>query len=274
MILIVDSGSTKTHWCLAENGVIQKELKTKGMNPFFQCPAELSFEVCKMKLSMKQFPIERIFFYGAGCAFGKQQLVIDAFKENTDIPLEVYSDLLGAARSLCGRSAGIASILGTGSNSCFYDDEQIVQNVSPLGFILGDEGSGSALGKRFFGDLLKDLLPIEIVEAFTQTYDLRVDDILNAVYKEPFPNRFLAKFSPFIIRHIHVPEIEALVKANFADFFQRCIMQYDYANYPVHFIGSIASYYEEQLRSSAEALGITVGTVEQSPMKGLIRYHS
>ena len=273
MILIVDSGSTKTHWCLTDNGEIQKELFTKGMNPFFQCPEELSFEVTKMKLAMKNFSIDAIYFYGAGCAYGKERIVRDAFQKEMDVPIEIHSDLVGAARSLCGRTEGIACILGTGSNSCAYNGKQIYCNIPSLGFILGDEGSGAALGKRFFGDLLKDQLPKSVVDSFLQMYDLRMDDVLECVYKKPFPNRFLAKFSPFIAKHIHVPEIENLVKANFTDFFRRNVMQYEYTKLPIHFVGSIAAYYEKQLRSSAEELRLSIETIVQSPMNGLIKYH-
>ena len=188
--------------------------------------------------------------------------------------VEVSTDMLAAARGLCGHQAGIACIMGTGSNSCYYDGEKIVQNVSPLGFILGDEGSGACLGKLLVGDLLKNQLGAELKEEFLSQYNLTPADIIDRVYRKPFPNRFLASLSPFLAQHIDNPGIRNLVLGSFKAFLKRNVMQYDYNNTPVHFIGSVAFYYQEVLSQAAYETGICLGTILKSPMEGLIAYHS
>ncbi|MDD3359547.1 MAG: ATPase [Parabacteroides sp.] len=276
MILIADSGSTKTDWCLVDNGVLVKQIFTKGTNPFFQTEDEISAEVSENLLPyLDTAKVDAVWFYGAGCAFPeKNEIVRAAIARHLDVPIEVGSDLLGAARGLCGRQPGIACILGTGSNSCFYDGKEIVSNVSPLGFILGDEGSGAVLGKMLVGDVLKNQLPAALKEEFLSRYELTPAIILERVYKKPFPNRFLASLSPFLVEHLDVPEIHTLVLNGFKAFFDRNVKQYDYKQYPVHLIGSLAYYYRSVLQEAAEQTGVRLGTIKQSPMEGLISYHS
>lgn len=276
MILIADSGSTKTDWCLVDNGVLVKQIFTKGTNPFFQTEDEISAEVSENLLPyLDTAKVDAVWFYGAGCAFPeKNEIVRAAIARHLDVPIEVGSDLLGAARGLCGRQPGIACILGTGSNSCFYDGKEIVSNVSPLGFILGDEGSGAVLGKMLVGDVLKNQLPAALKEEFLSRYELTPAIILERVYKKPFPNRFLASLSPFLVEHLDVPEIHTLVLNGFKAFFDRNVKQYDYKQYPVHLIGSLAYYYRPVLQEAAEQTGVRLGTIKQSPMEGLISYHS
>lgn len=276
MILIADSGSTKTDWCLVDNGVLVKQIFTKGTNPFFQTEDEISAEVSENLLPyLDTAKVDAVWFYGAGCAFPeKNEIVRAAIARHLDVPIEVGSDLLGAARGLCGRQPGIACILGTGSNSCFYDGKEIVSNVSPLGFILGDEGSGAVLGKMLVGDVLKNQIPAALKEEFLARYELTPAIILERVYKKPFPNRFLASLSPFLVEHLDVPEIHTLVLNGFKAFFDRNVKQYDYKQYPVHLIGSLAYYYRPVLQEAAEQTGVRLGTIKQSPMEGLISYHS
>ena len=276
MILIADSGSTKTDWCLVDNGVLVKQIFTKGTNPFFQTEDEISAEVSENLLPyLDTAKVDAVWFYGAGCAFPeKNEIVRAAIARHLDVPIEVGSDLLGAARGLCGRQPGIACILGTGSNSCFYDGKEIVSNVSPLGFVLGDEGSGAVLGKMLVGDVLKNQLPAALKEEFLSRYELTPAIILERVYKKPFPNRFLASLSPFLVEHLDVPEIHTLVLNGFKAFFDRNVKQYDYKQYPVHLIGSLAYYYRSVLQEAAEQTGVRLGTIKQSPMEGLISYHS
>lgn len=276
MILIADSGSTKTDWCLVDNGVLVKQIFTKGTNPFFQTEDEIRAEVSENLLPyLNTAKVDAVWFYGAGCAFPeKNEIVRAAIARHLDVPIEVGSDLLGAARGLCGRQPGIACILGTGSNSCFYDGKEIVSNVSPLGFILGDEGSGAVLGKMLVGDVLKNQLPAALKEEFLARYELTPAIILERVYKKPFPNRFLASLSPFLVEHLDVPEIHTLVLNGFKAFFDRNVKQYDYKQYPVHLIGSLAYYYRPVLQEAAEQTGVRLGTIKQSPMEGLISYHS
>ena len=224
------------------------------------------------------FDIEEVYYYGAGClSEGICSNVSRAIAANipTAKIISVNSDLLAAARALCGNAAGIACIMGTGSNSCYYDGKQIVDNVSPLGFILGDEGSGAVLGKLLVGDVLKKQLPEELCEKFLKEYDLDRMKIIENVYKKPAANRFLASLSPFLIKNIEEPAIHRLVLNAFKAFFVRNIENYsNYKSLEVSFVGSVAYYYQEVLKEAAAALDIKVGTIIKSPMEGLLKYHS
>lgn len=276
MILIADSGSTKTDWCVVLEGTPIKRITTKGINPFFQPEEEIQQE-----LTISLFPqlpegtVNSVYFYGAGCTPEKAPILRRAIADSLSVigNIKAHSDMLAAARGLCGHEAGIACILGTGSNSCFYNGEDIVNNISPLGFILGDEGSGAVLGKLLVGDILKNQLSPAIKEAFLKQFDLTAPEIIDRVYRQPFPNRFLASLSPFIAQHLEEPAIRALVFNSFTAFLRRNVMQYDYEKYPVHFIGSVAACYKEILQEAALEMGIRIGKILQSPMEGLIQYH-
>ncbi|MCC8187769.1 MAG: ATPase [Bacteroides sp.] len=278
MRLIADSGSTKTDWCLLQNGNPVLRIYTKGTNPFFQSEEEISQEIATALLPQLQTDqFSAVYFYGAGCGFpDKIEMVRRAIASHLKIAetIEVSTDMLAAARGLCGHEAGIACILGTGSNSCFYDSEKITDNVSPLGYILGDEGSGAVLGKLLVGDLLKNQMSPELKEKFLTTYNLTPGEIIDRVYRQPFPNRFLASLSPFLLQNITEPTIRNLVSQSFRSFLVRNVMQYDYSNHKVHFIGSVAYHYQELLKEVARELGIQVGNIIQSPMEGLISYHA
>lgn len=276
MILIADSGSTKTDWCLVESGENILRFQTRGTNPFFQTEEEILEEIETGLLpGLKGVEPSSVHFYGAGCAFPeKNEIIRRAVSRHLPVPVEVGSDLLAAARALCGDRPGIACILGTGSNSCQYDGKEIVKNVSPLGFILGDEGSGAVLGKLLIGDVLKDQLPPALKELFLSQYELTPASIMDRVYRQPFPNRFLAGFSPFILEHLDEPAVWELVTRSFLAFFTRNVKQYDYFDLPVHLAGSVAWHYQTVLKEIAFDLGIGLGTIIQSPMEGLIRYHS
>jgi N-acetylglucosamine kinase-like BadF-type ATPase len=279
MILIADSGSTKTDWCVVEKGELVQRIFTKGTNPFFQSEEEISNEIATALLpELKTNEFEAVYFYGAGCGFPDKIAVVHrALTKHLNVKgeVEVANDMLAAARGLCGRESGIACIMGTGSNSCYYDGENIVANVSPLGFILGDEGSGACLGKLMVGDLLKNQMTPELKEKFLAQFNLTPADIIDRVYRKPFPNRFLASLSPFLAQNISEPCVHDLVLNSFKAFFKRNIMQYEnYQNLKVNLIGSVAYYYKEVLAEAAEAMGIQLGTIIQSPMEGLIKYHA
>ena len=276
MQLIADSGSTKTEWILIESGRVLKQLITKGINPFFQTEEEIYAELqAVMSSKIDTAKVQQIHFFGAGCALPERKAqVSNALKvlfANTEISVE--SDLLGAARALLGHEKGIACILGTGSNSCFYDGENIVQNVSPLGFILGDEGSGAVLGKLFVGDCLKNQLPEALRDKFMDEYQLTPAIILDRVYKQPFPNRFLASFMPFLAAHQHEPAVYNIIYNAFVAFFRRNVMQYDYSSYPVSFTGSVAFYFADILRKAAADCGVRVDKIEKNPMNGLVEMY-
>lgn len=275
MILIADSGSTKTDWCVIERGKLTFRFQTRGMNPFFQTEEEIGKEIETGLLSaLKDLIPSAVYFYGAGCAFPeKNEMIRRSVNRYLSVPVEVGSDLLAAARALCGDEPGIACILGTGSNSCYYDGKEIIKNVSPLGFILGDEGSGAVLGKLLIGDVLKDQLPPALKEQFLTQYGLTPASIMDKVYRQAFPNRFLAGLSPFIREHLDEPAIWELVTRSFLAFFTRNVKQYDCFELPVHLVGSVAWYYQDILKDIAFDLGLRLGTIAQSPMEGLIAYH-
>lgn len=279
MNLLADSGSTKTDWSIVENdGRIIKQITTAGTNPFYQSKEGISEEI-KAHL-VPQLPtttFDNLYFYGAGCMGDRIDSVKRAIGKHLQIinDFEVCTDMLAAARSLCGHKPGIACIMGTGSNSCSFDGTNIIRNVSPLGFILGDEGSGAVLGKLLIGDILKNQLPQELRDKFFKQYNITYMDIIGSVYSKPYPNRFLASFAPFLQENIEIKGIRDIVIGNFKSFFKRNVMQYEgYEQYPIHFIGSIAFYHKKELEVAAKELGITIGKIEKSPMKGLIEYHS
>ena len=277
MMLIADSGSTKTDWCVILDNTPIKRIGTKGLNPFFQSEEEIQQELTHSRLpQLPEGTIDSVYFYGAGCTPEKAPTLRRAIADSLPVVgnIKAYSDMLAAARGLCGREAGITCILGTGSNSCFYDGKEIVNHISPLGFILGDEGSGAVLGKLLVGDILKNQLSPAIKEAFLKQFDLTVPEIIDRVYRQPFPNRFLASLSPFIAQHLEEPGIRQLVLGSFIAFLRRNVMQYDYTQYPAHFIGSVAHCYKEILQEAAQETGIRIGKILQSPMEGLIQYHS
>lgn len=277
MILIADSGSTKTHWNVLDRGRVVGEIFTKGMNPFFQTPEEMGREIERTLLpQLNSNRFCEVHFFGAGCIPEKVPIVRNVLKGCLDVSslIEVDTDMLAAAKASCGRSPGIVCIMGTGSNSCFYDGEKITANVSPLGFILGDEGSGAVLGKLLIGDLLKNQMGEELKEKFLRQYELTPANIIERVYRQPFPNRFLAGISPFLAENIEHPAIHSLVLNAFKSFLTRNVMQFDYTRYKAHFIGSVAYYYKDILEEAAAATGIRTGTIVRNPMEGLRTYYS
>lgn len=279
MILIADCGSTKIDWCLLNGSEKVAQIFTVGMNALMLTQEEMTERIkTELMPHIVSYKVDEIYYYGAGIISEEiKNNVINALKANipTATKIEVDSDLLAAARALCGHEPGIACIMGTGSNSCYYDGEKVVDNVSPLGYILGDEGSGAVLGKLLVGDVLKKQLPEHICEAFLREYDLDRTKIITAVYRQHPANRFLAQFAPFLQKNMDEPAVHDLVVRAFTAFFQRNVASYDnYKNLPCNFVGSIAFCQKKALTEAAEALGITIGTIIQAPMEGLIKYHS
>ena len=279
MFLIADSGSTKTDWCLCKKGTILNNLQTQGINPYHQSEEAIE-EVIREEL-LPQLPETtevsklNIIFYGSGCAnetaCNRVREAIQKVLRTNDIT--IHSDLLGAARALCGREEGIACVLGTGSNSCLYNGKEIIANIPPLGYILGDEGSSAVLGRRLVGDCLKNQLPDALRNEFLTEYSLTQEIILEKVYRQPLANRFLASLTPFLSKHREVPEIHKLLVESFTDFFVRNVKQYRRPWLPIHFVGSIANAFSAELKEAAESLGMELGTILQSPMEGLIKYY-
>jgi len=275
MILIADSGTTKTEWCLIADKEISETIFTSGINPFYQESDNISSILQKEFTAVKKF--NAIYFYGTGCInLEKQGIVKKALLQVFETEnIFIGSDLVAAAHSLCQDQPGFACILGTGSNSCFYNGSEIVANVSPLGFILGDEGSGAVLGKKLLSDVLKKQLPQFLITDFFETYPVTPAEILENVYKKPFPSRYLAKFTKFLSKNINHPEIENIVITGFEAFISRNLLQYpDIDRMPVHFTGSVAFHFEAQLRKAIEEKQLILGNIERAPMKGLVKYHN
>ncbi len=296
MVLIADSGSTKVHWCLVTASGQCSDVFTDGINPLFQTTDAMRNSICNQLLP-KIAPLlwagtlTHVFFYGAGCTPEKKvfvQKALEAVFKKAEVQVE--SDMLGAARGLLGRNAGVACILGTGSGSCFYNGETIEWCVPSLGYILGDEGSAAVLGKRLVGDLLKNQLSysvsglsdeVDLKNLFFKEYNTSMADIIENVYRQPFPNRYLAKLSRFCADHIDDPRIRNLVYDHFVQFIRRNLVQYFQntnananANAAgVGFVGSIAYYYRPILEEAMQAEGLPMGTVLQDPIEGLKEYH-
>lgn len=276
MKIIAESGSTRTEWCMVEGVFVIEHAFTEGLNPYFQNRREIS-RCIRLQLPEIFFKkkAEKVFFYGAGCSNPeKKDILAASLVAQFKTPIEVESDLLGAGRCLFGHEAGIACILGTGSNSCFYDGEKIVKNVKSLGYVLGDEGSGAVLGKMFLSDCLKNLAPADLIEFFYDRCKVTADDIMKSVYNCPTPNRFLSSFAYFLADYTDNEYVHDLIYRNFRDFFTRNLMQYDCKNYPVRFVGSIAHKYAKILNEVALEFGVTIDRIEETHILGLVEYHT
>lgn len=278
MILIADSGSTKTAWCAGTTPANRRAIQTAGINPFHQSTEEIEQIITTMLIPQLEDPnaCTDIFFYGAGCIPEKtermKEVLLKHFPQARCVQVE--SDLLGAARALCGKKAGIACILGTGSNSCAYDGQLITDHISPLGYILGDEGSGAALGRRLIGDCLKRQLPEDLCRQFEETYQFTPAGILDRVYRQPLANRFLASLTPFLAQHRDREAIHTLLVESFTDFFRRNVLPYAQCHStPIHFTGSVAFYFQQEVKEAAQAFDLSIGQILKEPMEGLIAYH-
>lgn len=285
MKLIADSGSTKTDWSVTSGNNVALSVKTQGINPFHQ-PEKVISDILSSELLPQIEPvvssISEIHFYGSGCneanAAVMQALLARVFSDvvsssGDGVRVFVYSDLLAAARAVCGTSPGIACIMGTGVNSCLYDGAGIVSNTRPLGYILGDEGSGAVLGRLFLNALYKGFLPQSMVGEFEQWIGMSYQDIITRVYREPMANRFLAGIAPFIHDRLDIPAVRGIVVDNFRNFFRRNVVQYGAASLPVGAVGSIAYFFRDELREAASLEGFTLSRVLRSPMDGLVAYH-
>ncbi|MDR1682663.1 MAG: ATPase [Candidatus Symbiothrix sp.] len=275
MILIADSGSTKTKWVKIGSDSSIETCTTAGLNPFFTDENEF-LRILEHQFSLSGTGIEAIYFYGAGCipekTGGIKKRLSSYFQINN---ISVDTDLMAAARSLCGRSAGLVGILGTGSNSCYYDGTKIAVQVPALGYVLGDEGSGAALGKQLLADIFKKQLPQNIIADFHEQYALNQSDVIEKVYRQPFPNRFLAQFTPFIVEHLSEPAIMDLVDRSFSVFVQRNLLQYPFIQQlPIHFTGSVAYYLKSCLENVLQNFHLKAGNITSDPMEGLIHYHT
>lgn len=276
MKLIAESGSTRTEWALVEDNHLVQRVFTEGLNPFFQTRREISRSVrLGLPESFFKKKLDQVYYYGAGCSsYEKKNILGASLVVQFKTPIQVESDLLAAARGLFKCEAGIACILGTGSNSCFYDGKIIVKNVKAAGYILGDEGSGAVLGKLFLADLLKGLAPKELANEFHEKFRISVNDVMESVYNLPFPNRFLGTIAYFLGDYMDNEYVYNLLTNNLRSFFNRNVCQYDYINYPIRFVGSLAYAYPDILQEVAQEFGVEIDVIEETPMNGLIEFHS
>ncbi len=276
MILIADCGSTKTEWREVNDGIAGKSYISSGLNPFFVTGEEIVSLLGRELPGLRKAGVSRIFFYGTGVSnAGKAEIVRRALTEFFDPKeLVIGSDLLGAARSLCMNNPGIACIIGTGSNSCFYDGKEIASNVPPLGYILGDEGGGAVIGRKLVSSVLKKQLPENIIEDFFRAYPFTPAEILENVYNMPYPNRFLGQFSRFIADNIHVSELRSIITSSFDEFIVRNVLSYPEARqYQVHFTGSIAYYFRPSLEELLLKYRLKPGIFTISPIENLVNFH-
>ena len=273
--LIVDSGATKALWSVANDGERLLSFQTHGIQPFFLTDQEILDQLQHVSQRIN-FPIQTIFFYGTGCNTleNKHRLKI-AFQEVfMDAHVVVDTDILAAARACCLHQPGIACILGTGSNVCRFDGTKIVENAGGLGYILGDEGSGADLGKTLVKNYLEGNLPPTLTNKLEQQYSLRRDFVLHGVYQGQFPNRYMSTFAPFLSDHISDLFIQKMVKDQFKSFFERNVLKVQYAyELPIHFVGSVAYFFEDVLRETGDALGLNTQKIIRQPMDGLVQFH-
>jgi len=275
--MIADSGSTKTSWCVTTNKGIAEYFSTSGINPFFRSTEDIANDLRINLLPKTGVNIDSIYFYGAGIINPeKGNIVKNALKDLfPKAKIEAQSDLLAAARSTLGKEKGIACILGTGSNSCLYDGNEITEHVPPLGFILGDEGSGAVIGRKLLGDFLKGVMPEKIAEKFSTRFPLDYAGFMEGVYKKERPNQFLAQFVPFINEYISEDYCSNLIESSFEEFIKRNLFGYSgFQQLPICFVGSVAFYFQEQLKNVLGKKQLQIKTVLKEPLNGLINFHT
>ncbi len=284
--LVADAGSTKTDWAAARGGETLCRCATQGITPVHQSAGQIDEIIDKELMpqlterlhetgfSLNQISI--VSFYGAGCRGASAETVAAVLAKHFPhcCGITVGNDLLAAARAVCGKNEGIACILGTGANSCLYDGREIVMNTPPMGYILGDEGSGAVLGKLFLNGIFKGTLPAAIRDEFLKDTRQDIDTVIKKVYREPMANRYLASMSPFIHKHLDCKEIEELVIGNFTDFFIRNIDRYGRKDLPVGAVGSVAFHYREQFAEAARRCGYTLGKIVAHPIDALLNFHT
>ena len=275
--IIADSGATKVDWRVVHpNGVIQ-QVNTSGINPLFLSQEDICNALNWELRTAFEGEVAEIHFYAAGITNPEMSAYMqECFGKIFPNALSTAdSDMVAAARALCGNQPGIACILGTGSNSCFYDGENILPDKVPAGgFILGDEGGGAVLGRKLLSDFIKRQLPPDVNQLFITQFPLvDIHYIIQKVYREPIPARFMASFSPFLHENRNHPHIDKLLRTSFAEFFSRNIVQYDYRRYPVHIVGSVGYYFRDLIEQEAQKQGMTLGKVLKAPIEGLLEYH-
>lgn len=276
MILIAESGSTKTHWKLAGKSGVKKSFITGGFNPNYAPQNVLSDHLRTFAHALEIPNLDHAYFYGSGCSNDHAVQVVSAAFEEVfpGLQVDVQHDLFGAARALFGNGSGIAAILGTGSSSCCFKNGAIESAVPSLGYLLADEGSGFHLGKLLLNSFFKDELPQELAEKFSDQFNLRLQTFLPLLYAHQTPGSYVAAFVPFLVSHKAEPIVQQIVKTAFDDFFEQIILRYDLReNFPLGFVGSIAFLFSEILHQSAAERQLQISKIIQSPVDELVNFH-
>ncbi len=273
MILIADSGSTKTSWITIDGDNRSEILQTSGINPV-RDNEEVIRQALSPLMDWVKHTVDQIHFFGAGCIPPYSTTVKRQLQQMfPQAEVQVESDMMGAAIALCGHQEGIACILGTGANSCLFDGRRIIRQTPALGFILGDEGSGASLGKRLLGDVFKRQLPDVMLKAFEEEYGLTQSEVIDRVYRQPQANLFLSSLVPFLYRHLDCPQISMLVTDEFRRFLHRNILNYGRPDLPVNFVGGITNSFNEQLRQAVKAEGMLMGKTIHLPIEAMASYY-
>ena len=275
--LIADSGSTKAEWCLLD-GKRKRTFYTQGISPYFLNGEQIEGVVkSELQTKLRGMEPDEIFYYGTGCANPNNVKIVKKALQKvfTHAVISVTHDLMGAAKALCGNQKGVACILGTGSNSCYYNGKKIVKNSPGLGFILGDEGSGAYLGKKVVQYYLYNTYDPDLMDRFNAKYNTNAVEILEAVYKKPLPNRYLAGFVPFLVENRGHYMIENIIEDGFNEFFFHHVYKYKESwTMPVNFIGSVAFGFRDVLKEMCASYELQLGKVLKNPMEGLIKFHA
>jgi glucosamine kinase len=274
--LIADSGATKAEWCLLNNGK-KKILFTQGISPYFLTTGQIAELLSKeLAVKLKNVTVEFIYYYGTGCANVQnarsiKKALMSVFQS---AQVHVNTDLMGAARAVCGHEKGVACILGTGSNSCYYNGKTIVRNSPGIGYVLGDEGSGAYLGKKLLQYYLYNTFDEDLRARFDAKYVTTASEILDNVYKKPLPNRYLASFTLFLAENRGHYMIENIIEDGLNDFFFQHLCKYaEVWKYPVNFVGSVAYGFKDVLQELCHSYEFELGKVLKNPMEGLVQYH-
>jgi glucosamine kinase len=275
--LIADSGSTKAEWCVI-NGNKKKIFVTQGMSPYFISGEQMQdILINELKPNIKKVNINEIFYYGTGCSNPQNVKMVRAVIRNVfpDAKIEIDHDLSAAAKALCGNEKGIVGILGTGSNSCYYDGKKIIKNSPGLGYILGDEGSGAYLGKKVIQYYLYDIFDDDLRARFDARFVTNSVEILNTIYKQPLPNRYMASFAIFLAENRGHYMIENIIEDGLNDFFFYHINKYRESwTLPIHFVGSVAFGFKDVLANLCNNYQLQPGKILKDPLQGLIEYHT
>lgn len=276
MKLIADGGSTKASWCLVRPGEEPLYFSTEGYNPYYVDSPYIQRSLHKtLPAEVPRAAVTEVHFFGAGCEPSTEAVISTALRalfENAAV--SVGSDLLASAKALLGNRPGFAAILGTGTNTCIYDGTAVTHSIDPLGYMLGDEGSGSYIGKKLLIAYCREYLPAHLHRQFFATYGLTKEQIMERVYKDPLANRFCAGFAKFVKQHLDDTFVYQLASDAFHDFFRALVCQYPgYAGYTLNCAGSIAFYFEDVLKETAASYGMATGRIIQDPIQGLAEYY-